>query len=251
MRNLRYLALALAIAPSLVACGGDGTDPTVSGVFPSSAFMGRQMRVEISGDATEWTAPTVSFGDGVTVGAVTVASPTALFVDVTVAPDAAPGLRTITVTDGDALTLNSAFDISSPIAVKLTGTIAQGSVAIIDIKNKDVANPFDTTTIGDGFFTPIQFVGIEPAGPAGVNFGINDVQAFSMSALVYMDVDAAPGAFSFKSGLTAEEQISFTGATIDVAPRSATPITAGTPAMGSVGGRSRASSTCSTRAASR
>ena len=58
-----YFALCLAI-PSVVACGGDSPDQSFSGVFPSSAFLGRQVRVEVTGDVTSWDdGVMVSFGD--------------------------------------------------------------------------------------------------------------------------------------------------------------------------------------------
>src|SRR5687768_1594008 len=115
---MRFGSLLLLAIPAITACGGgDSVDESVSGVFPHSAFLGRQMRVEISGDTTSWKdGTTVNFGAGVTVANVKVASPTALFADITVAPDAAPGLRDVTVDD---LVMKEAFQLESAISVKM------------------------------------------------------------------------------------------------------------------------------------
>src|SRR5687768_15759287 len=152
---MRFGSLALVPAlssSSLLGCGGGGTDESVSGVFPSSAFLGRTLRVEISGDATNWKdGTTLDFGAGVTVTNVKVASPTALFAEVTIAPDAAPGLRDVTVTNGgDRLVLAEAFQLESAITLKFNGSVAQGSVASFAINNHDFETPFDDTSTGDG-----------------------------------------------------------------------------------------------------
>lgn len=232
MRKLGSLAIALAIVPSLVACGEDAPDSSVSGVFPSSAFLGRQARIEISGDVTTWDAPTVSFGEGVTVDAVNVASPTALFVDVTIAPTAAAGLRTVTVTDGgETLELTDAFELEAPVDVKVKGTLAQGSVVSLTINNRDFETPFDTSFTGDGFFEPLVFVGVQLTAPDGVQVFTDDVQPYSIAATALIDVDAAPGPFTVVSGVAVEEQITSPGGMFDVAPRTAMAITGATNGM--------------------
>lgn len=232
MRKLGSLAIALAIVPSLVACGEDAPDSSVSGVFPSSAFLGRQARIEISGDVTTWDAPTVSFGEGVTVDAVNVASPTALFVDVTIAPTAAAGLRTVTVTDGgEMLELKDAFELEAPLDIKVKGTLAQGSVVALTINNRDFETPFDTSFTGDGFFEPLVFVGVSLTAPDGSQVFVDDVQPYSIAATALVDIDAVPGPFSVVSGVAVEEQITSPGGVFDVAPRTATAITGATMGM--------------------
>src|SRR4051812_24244631 len=73
MRKFGSLIIAAGLASFAVGCGTDGTPATASAVFPSSAFIGRKLRVEIVGDATSFKdGASVSFGDGVTVGTVAV-----------------------------------------------------------------------------------------------------------------------------------------------------------------------------------
>src|ERR1044071_5578542 len=112
---MRFASLALVFALPLAACG-DSPDKSVSGVFPSSAFLGRKLRVEVSGDNTSWKPGTsVDFGAGITVQNVAVASPTTLFADITVLDNAAPGLRDVTV---DKKVLKEAFQLESAITLK-------------------------------------------------------------------------------------------------------------------------------------
>ena len=131
---------------AVAAAGCGGTDSTVSGVFPAEGFTGRSLRVEISGDATEWSgSPGVNFGDGVTVSNVTVASPTTLFADITIADDAAPGLHDVTVTNDGTFTLKQAFELKSPIEVSFRATSRRVAFRTSPIINHDFDTPFDLT----------------------------------------------------------------------------------------------------------
>ena len=232
---MRFGSLALVL-PALVACGG-GTDESVSGVFPSSAFLGRQVRVEISGDTTGWKAgASVDFGAGVTVQNVSVASPTALFADITVMPDAAPGLRDVTVVQGGSkLLLKEAFQLESAISLTFKGTVAQGSIATFAINNHDFDTPFDTTSTGDGFFTPITYVGTTIEGPAGITFQIDSMTPYAVTGLAFFDVDAAAGPLKVVSGVDIDAQVtSSLGVDLDVKPRAPMALTANQAVSGNV-----------------
>lgn len=226
MRRLSILMLLVGAT----ACGG--TDPSASGVFPAAGFLGRSVRVQISGDATEWGASTkVNFGEGVTVDSVAVASPTALFADITIADTAPLGLRDVVVTGGDNVTLKAAFEIESPITVSIRGSAAQGGVAVLDVVNHDFDTPFDTTTTGDGFFTPLEYVGIDATAGNGVRVQVDNVTPFGMSATLLIDTDAQSGPLKILSGAIGATQTSFPlGTDLTIAARTAMPLTAGTNA---------------------
>lgn len=228
MRNLPILLLLGA-----TACGG--TDPSASGVFPTAGFLGRSVRVEISGDATEWGASAkVSFGEGITVDSVTVASPTALFADITIADTAPIGLRDVVVTGGDNVTLKQAFEIESPITITLRGSLAQGSVAAVDVVNHDFDTPFDTTSTGDGLFSPLVFTNIAATAGNGVRVQIENVTPYGLSATLLIDTDAQTGPLSFTSGPAGGDTLKFPlGADMAIAARTAMPLTAGTNATAS------------------
>lgn len=223
----RFTGFFLLAMTAAIGCGGDDVDSQVSGVFPSEAFIGRQVRVEISGDQSTWSnGATVNFGDGITVDQVSVASPSALFADITIAPTAAAGLHDVTVTDGgETLTLAQSFELVPPVAVKVEGTLAQGSVAFLTINNLDFLNQFDPTTDADG-----NFVNTSLVGPPGTSFQVSSVDAFSISAAMLIDVDASSGPVTVTSG--ADTQVSSPGGDMTIAPRTAMPITAGTAATG-------------------
>ena len=230
---MRKAGTIVALVLGLAACGG--TDPSASGVFPSGGFLGRKVRVEISGDATEWNASSkVSFGEGVTVDSVALASPTALFADITIADTAPLGLHDVVVTGGDNVTLTGAFEVTSPITVKVSGTAAQGSIAVVDIVNHDFDTPFDTTTTGDGFFTPLEYVGISLAAGTGTTFQISNVTPYQISATLLVDTDAKSGLLNVTSGATTATTSFPLGANLDIAARTAVALTAGTAATGSL-----------------
>ena len=98
---------------------GTGT-PSVSAVTPTSAFLGRTLDLTVSGSGTAWSdATTVQFSEPkIKVNKVTAASASGLVVNVTIAPDAAPGATDVTVSDGsNSEAYKGAFQIKAPLEV--------------------------------------------------------------------------------------------------------------------------------------
>ena len=222
MRNLLFLTLVSGLTAT-AACSDSDTNapPTANAVIPAQGFIGRKLRVEVSGDNTNWTsAATVSFGDGVTVGTVNVASPTDLFADITISPTAAAGLRDVKVSDsGVDSTLTQAFELNNPLTVSIQGTLAQGSIAGITIQNHD----FDTPFAASADLTV-------SAGP-GVAFNIGSSDAYSITATMLIDTDAASGAIQVVSGSGAAA-VTSPGDMVAIASRTATALTAGMATTG-------------------
>ena len=70
MRTLASVLCLSGVLAGFAACGNEN-DPSVSGVYPTAGFIGRKLRVEVSGDATHWDqSTTVDFGPGITVDAI-------------------------------------------------------------------------------------------------------------------------------------------------------------------------------------
>jgi len=216
--------------------GGGGVTPTANGVFPSQGFAGRTVRVEVSGDATEWSSSTtLSFGDSVTVGTITVASPTDLIADITIDPSATLGMRNVTVTDGGSTyTLSNAFEIDAPATLTFQGVVAQGGISVFTVDNADVEHPFDTTSTTDEF-GDVTYTNIAMTGPSGANWLIETVTDFQISGVLVTDVDAASGdgTVTIASGPAGGTVVSST-ADVMVNARTATALTANTAAQGSV-----------------
>ncbi|MDB4959202.1 MAG: hypothetical protein JWO36_6771 [Myxococcales bacterium] len=244
MRKLHFLGLLIALS-SVVACAKDPIPPippveTANGVFPSEGFTGRKLRVEVSGDNTNWSqneggGPTVAFGDGITVDSVDVASPTLLFANITIAGTAAVSARDVTVTFGmSVLTLKAAFNTLSPVDFIANGALAQGAITTFTIKNKDLENLFDTTSTGDGFFTPLVFTNIAVTGPAGTYLLVSNVSPFQIDGTLYVDVDAQPGPISIASGPMAQTVTSVPASPLAVAARTATAVTPGSTTTGQI-----------------
>jgi len=233
IHKLGLISLAAGLS-ALAACGSDSTTPTASGVFPAQGFSGRSLRVEISGDATKWKdGATVSFGDGVTVNMVEVASPTDLFADISIDPTAMVGMRDVTVTSGGTFTLSQAFEVDAPVDVTNSGIVAQGSLPLLTFVNHDTANPFDQTQ-GVDQNGNTTYPNIQISGPSGVTFQINSVTDFSISVLALIDVDAgAGGPITVMSGPTSS-QITSTIASFPITARMPTMLTSGTASTGTL-----------------
>lgn len=200
MNQLNRWGLACAlVAASVCGCGNSNNTkpfmptPSVSAVSPAMVFLGRTKDVQVSGYATMWTdSTTIDFGPGVTVNKISAASATGVIANITVANNAMTGPRDVTVTDGTNMEVfKGAFDVEPPVKVTLQGTLAQGSVAVLHIDNKDLENLFDTTSTGDGFFTPIVYTNVSIAAPAGTTVIVQSVTQFAVDATVTVDVDAA------------------------------------------------------------
>lgn len=218
-----------------------GLSPSVSAVIPESAFLARTRDITISGFDTNWTSKaTVNFGIGVVINKMTVASATALVVNITIADNATTGPRDVVVTDesGAKQTYKGAFKVESPIDVTFQGIVAQGSAIVLKVQNRDVEHVFDTTSTGGGFFGPPTFTNIQIPAPAGVTVQVSDVQPFSLSATVLIDVNAAPGPgdLDVASGPAGDPSVVHfpAPASLNIAARTATAVSAGSPTTGMV-----------------
>jgi hypothetical protein len=223
----------------LVGACSDSYNPTpsASGVFPAEGFIGRKVRVEISGEETKWAdGATVSFGDGITVSNVVVSSESDIFADLDIATTAPLTDHDVTVTSGkETDTLKAAFRLKSPIEFAFQGQGAQGSVAEFTVNNHDFDNPFDTTSTGDGFLTPITYTNITLDGGPGVFLQVSSVTPYSISGVALIDVDApaTTPALEVVSGPVGGTQVtSSLGAGVAIMPRTATALTSDTAATG-------------------
>lgn len=229
MRTLASMIAVSSTLAGLAACGNEN-DPSVSGVYPTAGFIGRKVRVQVSGDATHWTSSTtLDFGPGITVDSVALASETALFAEITIANTVTPGLRDVVVNGDETITLKNAFEIEAPLSSSFLGTVAQGSIVPFTITNHDFDTPFDITSTGDGDFTPLVYTNLEFTPPPGVFMQIEDASPYSISGTMLINVDAAPGPFILESGAAGGTITTFaSGENIDVQARTATPLTNGT-----------------------
>lgn len=219
MRSTRLLPLLFALIPA--ACGDDIKfpdqvelpDPALNGVFPARAFTDRTLRVEISGDGTEFTGtPTVSFGADITVASVELSSPSTLFANISIAGAAAVGKRDVVVTNGgDPLTLTAAFDVQNPLEIVAAGPSLQGGLNQVVIINHDFENPFLGT--------------LEVTGGPGVVIQIDETSQTESIAVgtVFIDGDATSGPV-IVNDLFGE--VISRGAELTVTPRAPTALTA-------------------------
>ena len=197
MRTTGSLALLFGFG-SLLACGSDTkVNQTANGVFPSEGFIGATVRVEVTGDQTNWSdSTTLDFGSGITVGTISVASTDDLIADITIDGSAALGTNDVTVTDGSkTFTLSKAFSIVSPVALEFQGDVSQGGLPFFSIHNIDLTHPFDATTDANGAFTNETIT-----SPAGVDLEISSVTDFTISGRAFIDTTATPGDVTLDSG---------------------------------------------------
>lgn len=233
MRSLHHIALFVGLA-AMVGCGDD-PDASLNGVFPSSGFIGRKLRVEVSADNASFVDGQVQldFGPDVTVSSLEVASPTALFAELTIADTASVGARDVIVKQGaETLKLSQAFMLESPVAVEFSGNLAQGSVVAFTATNLDLTHLYDTTCGASLFGICLRYVGMQVVTPPGVTAVVGAVEPFRVSGTLYVDLDAQSGEIRFVSGPAddaAKQVTSAMGVVTEFAARAPVPLTAGTP----------------------
>ena len=222
---MRLFRAALVMLPLFAAaCGDDDKNGgDVAGVFPDEGFVGRTLRVEVTGDTTSWdAASTLNFGEGITVANIEVISPQSLQADLTIAPTTAVGAHDVTVTDGGStFTLPGAFNLIAPVDVEPLLPLSQGGVTLYVITNLDLLHPFDTTQDENtGEFTAVSVT----VGGTGLDAFVTDVTPSEITIQATADVDATTGPLTITSGT----EVSPAG-NVDVAARTAIPLVLGTP----------------------
>ena len=231
MTSMKIISLSFISMLAIACSSSKSVTPTANGVFPSNGLAGRALRVEISGDATAFTSSsTVMMGSGITVGTVTVASPTDLFADITIDPTAMLGMRDVTVTSGSTtLKLSQAFEVDAPIEMIVQGSTGQGGLPFFTLVNHDPENPFDGTTDA----TTGAYINLMIAGPTGTMFTISSVTDLSVTGRAFIDTTATAGDVTITQ-LVGSASVTSDGGTFAVMPRSPTALTNGTSMTGMI-----------------
>ncbi len=189
-----------------------GSTASLSVLQPASAFLGRQVTLEIGGSNTNFSdgKTKVDFGDpNIKVDKVTVASPTLLKVQITVGPTDPNKLATYAkiaahdvsvTTTGDkteSLSLKGAFNVASPLVFttltaddKPGGKLTQGGIGRFIATNLDyVQNPFNTQStnfvmsfLGDGIAGALAGSGGQVAGRAFIDVKASKTPNFAVQS---------------------------------------------------------------------
>jgi len=182
-------------AGSAASSSGGGGTASISGIEPSSAFLARKAHVTISGYATSWTdKTTINFGAGITATNIHAASPTALVADITIDKTAALGPRDVVVSDTTKETYSQGFVIAPPATLALQGSLAQGSIAFLNLTLQDQSTPFDTTGTQDPFTGAVTYTNLNFTVPTGVTASVNTATTNTVQILLTLDVDATAAA---------------------------------------------------------
>lgn len=160
--------------------------PRIISLAPASVPQGAATAVAIGAEYTHFVQgiTAVSLGDGTTTNSVTVSSSTSLTANISVAPTAAVGVRTITVTTNDEqVTLAGVFQITAGVpALTLIGPVS--------------ARPGDTASLSvSGAFTDFQQGVTQVSLGDGIAVGpITVASATTLTAPITVALDAALGA---------------------------------------------------------
>lgn len=204
--------------------GGTVGDPSISGITPSTVYVGREVDVTLSGFATQWAdGVALDFGPGITATPIAVSSPTALLVHLVIAPDAPLHARTVKV---GTLALTDALDVEGPLSAKIvdqwgpvcTDTacdpLPQGSIVLVDAQQRDASTPFGV----------LPAASLEQGSVSGgITLNVNGQTAYALPYYQFVDFTAPPGDYD-----AVVEANSVAGAVTSVAPKAFT-VAARTP----------------------
>jgi hypothetical protein len=225
---------------AMVGADADPTPPAeLAGVTPGFAFLAREREVLVHGYSTRWANPMlVGLGSGVTVTNVSAAQADLVSVDFTVAADASPGPRDLTIADADGGVLvgRGALTLRSPVALTFDGTLAQGSIVIAHVAVLDPSIALDTTTTTDPF-GHATFTDLAPTLAAGLSGLVLAATPYETDVELFIDEGVSgPQSFDLTSGQPdggVETHFPAPQA-LAVAARSPFPLTAGTLVTGAV-----------------
>jgi Quinohemoprotein amine dehydrogenase, alpha subunit domain III len=205
---------------------GFETGQSISAVQPTSVLLGRRIQVQISGFATAWNEQVqVAFGSGITVLKVTVASPTALVAEIEVASSAAPGVRTITVTQGTSIaSFANVFEVKAPYLVQVLAPVTQLSATVARLQRG-----------ADSLRMPSSLDEIEFHLPDGLDAQIFAVTRDTADIFIATDRDVTPGAKEIGVVLFPGAADEYTFAfTLTVGAGSSSDAVVGTPVTGAL-----------------
>ena len=156
--------------------------PAITSLTPNSGQAGQTLtNVAIVGQNTNFAqgTTTASFGAGITVNGLTVTSPTAATANISIAANATPGPRNVTLTTGtEVATLTAAFTVTgAPAITSLTPNSGQAgqtlaSVAIVG-QNTNFAQGTTTASFGAGITVNSLTVTSPTAATANISIAAN------------------------------------------------------------------------------
>ncbi len=164
VKKMWFMALLLVVF--VAGCGREQgiLPPTLTSISPNRGLQGQAVGVTLTGTNFATGATVNVSGSLLTVSNMTVVSSTQITATFTIAANASPGDRTVTVTTSGVTTAAVTFTIAPPLTVSSTSpTNASTSVPIDQPLTATFGEALDCTTVTTSTFTV--------AGPAGAVTG--------------------------------------------------------------------------------
>lgn len=152
--------------------------PTITSIIPNTGAQGQTLGIEITGQNTSFLqgSTTISFGSGVTVNTVTVASATSLTANVSIASNASVGARTVAVTTGtEVASLSNGFTVNAGVpAITLVNPNSgqQGQTLDVAVTGQFTSFVQGTTVVGFGAGITVNTVTVTNATSLTANISI-------------------------------------------------------------------------------
>ncbi len=182
---------------------------TIVSITPSITTLqqgeSREIVVTGSPDAGFTSGARVALGAGITVGTVTVASPTSLVVQVSVAQDAALGVRSLDVTSPGVLARDRSISVVAPSAINAAPAVNAGSDQAVTLPAVATLNG---TASDDGLPTgsTLALQWSQVSGPGTTTFGAptsaSTTATFTAAGTYVLRLTASDGELSASSTVT-------------------------------------------------
>ncbi|MDX2151723.1 MAG: Ig-like domain-containing protein [Bryobacteraceae bacterium] len=151
----------------------------VQSVNPNSGLQGASVSVAITGSATNWAtgSTTASFGPGITVGNLTVNSPTSATAQINIDPAAAPGARNVVLsTGGEQAVLFNGLTVtagSATISLVAPATAQQGQTLNVAVTGQFTSFQQGSTTVSFGTGVTVNSVTVNSPTSLTANVTVN------------------------------------------------------------------------------
>lgn len=167
-----------------------GPAPQVVSAYPVQGVLGQTLTVTVNGTGLQAGA-VVSFGSGVTVNTTTLLSNTQISANITIAAQAAPGMRTVSVTnlDGQIASLPNGFEVRALAPVVSSVAPAQGARGAtlnVTLAGSDFRSG---ATISFGADIIVTNVVVPSATQATASISVGDAAALGLRGVTLTNAD--------------------------------------------------------------
>jgi hypothetical protein len=181
--------------------------PTLTSMSPNSGIRSQTLSVILTGSGFYSGVTSVSFGTGIAVNSTTVNSLTQVTVGISIAPDAAMGLRDVTVTNptpgGGTATLAGSFTVANPApTITSVAPVSAGRGSLLKVTVVGTQFIDGVTSLSFGADISVTNFAVKSSTEIDVNIAINPAATAGTRTVTVTNAAPGGGSASLTNGFT-------------------------------------------------